>query len=45
MDHVNKISQDLDVDIDTNLQNIACPSKIMSTCNKQNLNNISSSIH
>ena len=34
----------LAVDMDTNLQLIACVVKIM-ICNKQNLNNITGSIH
>ena len=35
----------LDVDIDTNMQNIAYLGKIMSICNKQHLTNIWGSIH
>ena len=31
---------DLDVDMDINVQNIACFGKIMSICNKQHLSNI-----
>ena len=31
---------DLDVDMNTNIQNIACFSKIMSMCNEQHLSNI-----
>ena len=31
---------DLDVDMDTNIQNIAYLGKIMSLCNKQHLSNI-----
>ena len=31
---------DLDVDMDTNMENIACLGKIMSICNMQYLSNI-----
>ena len=31
---------DLDVDMDTNVQNIPCLGKIVPICNKQHLNNI-----
>ena len=31
---------DLDLEIDTNIQNIACLGKIIPTCNKQHLSNI-----
>ena len=39
----NQINQkyiDQDVDIETNIENIACLSKTMSLCNKQHLSNI-----
>ena len=36
---------DLDVDWDTNIQNIACLGKIMSISNKQHLRNIQGSIY
>ena len=36
---------DLDVDMNTNIQSIACLGKIMSMCNKQYLSSILGSIH
>ena len=35
----------LNVDMDANIENIACLCNIMSICNKQHLSNILSSIH
>ena len=35
---------ELDVDMDTNIRNIACLSQIMSICNKQHLSNVWGSI-
>ena len=31
MDHISKIWEDLDVDIDTNIQNLTCFGKVMCT--------------
>ena len=35
IDHINKTNIDQDVDIETNIENIACLCKTMSLCNKQ----------
>ena len=45
MNHINKTQIDPEVDIETNVQNIACLGKTMSLCNKQQLSNIRGSIH
>ena len=37
IDHINKTKTDLDVDIERNIQNIACLGKTMPLCNKQHL--------
>ena len=37
IDHINKTKTDLDVDIERNLQNIACLGKTIPLCNKQHL--------
>ena len=39
-DLINKTYRDQDVDIETNVENIACLGKTMSLCNKQHLSNI-----
>ena len=44
-DHINKTWIDQDIDILTNMQNIACLGKRMPLCNKQHLSNIWCSIH
>ena len=44
-DHITKIQIDLDVDIETNVQNIACPGKKISLPNKQQWSNIWGPIH
>ena len=36
-DHINKTYIDQDVEIETNIENIACLSKTISLCNKQHL--------
>ena len=38
--HINQKYIDQDVDIETNIENIACLGKTMSLCNKQQLSNI-----
>ena len=40
IDLINKTYRDQDVDIETNVENIACLGKTMSLCNKQHLSNI-----
>ena len=40
IDHINKTYIDQDVDIETNIEHIACLDKTMSLCNKQHLGNI-----
>ena len=41
IDHINKTCVDLDVDIETNIKNIAClGNTMMSLCTKQHLSNI-----
>ena len=45
IDHINITEIDLEVDIETNAQNIVCLGKTMSLCNKQQLNNICGSSH
>ena len=45
IDRINKTWIDQDIDIVTNIQNIACFGKRMPLCNKQLLSNIGSSIH
>ena len=37
--------RDLDVKLDTNMQNIVCLGNITSICNKQDISNIWGSIH
>ena len=44
IDHINKTNIDPDVDIEINIENIACLGR-MSLCNKQNLSNIWGSIY
>ena len=44
-DRINKTWIDQDLDIKTNMQNIACLGKTMPLCNKQHLSNIWGSIH
>ena len=39
-DQINKKYIDQDVDIETNIENIACLGKTTSLCNKQHLSNI-----
>ena len=43
--HINKTYIDQDVDIVTNIENIAYLGKTMSLCNKQHLSNICGSIY
>ena len=45
IDQINKTSIDQDVDIETNIENIACLGKATSLCNKQHLSNIWGSIY
>ena len=45
IDHINITEIDLEVDIETNAQNIVCLGKTMSLRNKQQLNNICGSSH
>ena len=45
VDHINKTYIDQDVDIETNIENLACVGKTMSLCIKQHLSNIWGSIH
>ena len=40
VDYTNKTNINKDVDIETNIENIACLGKTMSLCNKQHLSNI-----
>ena len=40
LDHVNKTNIDQDVDIETNIENIACLGKTMFLRNNQHLSNI-----
>ena len=45
-DYINKTCVDLDVDIETNIKNIAClGNTMMSLCTKQHLSNIWGSNH
>ena len=39
-DHISKALIDIDVDKETNIQNIVCLSNTMSLCNKQHLSSI-----
>ena len=43
--HINKTNIDQNGDIETNIENIVCLSKIMSLCNKQHLSNTWGSIY
>ena len=43
--HINKTYIDQDVDIETNIENIACLGMAMLLCNKQHLSNIWGSVH
>ena len=45
IDNINKTYIDQDVDIETNIENIACLDKTMSLCNKQHLSNIWGSVY
>ena len=45
IDHINMTEIDLEVDIETDTQNIVCLGQTMSLCNKQQLNNICGSSH
>ena len=45
IDQINKTYIDQDVDIETNIENIACLGKTTSLCNKQHLSNIWGSIY
>ena len=40
IDQINKTYIDLDVGVETNIENMACLGKTMSLCNKQHLRNI-----
>ena len=40
IDHINTKYIEKDVDIETNIENIACLCKAISLCNKQQLSNI-----
>ena len=44
VDYTNKTNINEDIDIETNIENIACLGKTMSLCNKQHLSNIWGSI-
>ena len=45
IDHINKTYTDEDVDIETNIENIACLGMTTFLCNKQHLSNIWDSIY
>ena len=45
IDHINKTYIDLDVGMETNIENIACLGKTMSVYNKQHLSNIRGSVY
>ena len=45
VDHINKTNIDQNVDIETNIENIAYLGKTMSLCNKQHLSNIWGSLY
>ena len=45
IDHINKTYIDQNINIETNLENLACIGKTMSLCIKQHLSNIRGSIY